>query len=62
VSNEEFLSLVSPHYDAAFVLPEKPDSGQPISTGPYPQSVFPQMMLECCRLERANVMFVRTGV
>lgn len=61
VSNEEFLSLVGPHYDEAFLLPEKPDSGEPISSGPYPKSVFPEMMLECCRREKANVMFLSTG-
>jgi FkbM family methyltransferase len=57
VTNEEFLSLVEPHFDEALVLPEKPRRGQPASRGPYSRSAFPEMMLECCKQGMANVMF-----
>ncbi len=62
VSNQEFLSLVEPHYDEAFILPEKPRAGEPISSGPYPRSAFTEMMDECCRRGMTNVMFMNTGV
>jgi FkbM family methyltransferase len=57
VTNEEFLSLLEPHFDEALVLPEKPRRGQPASRGPYSKSAFPEMMLECCKQGMANVMF-----
>lgn len=57
VSNEEFLSLVAPFFDEAIILPEKPRRGEPVSTPPYPRSAFSEMMIECCRRRRANVMF-----
>lgn len=59
VSNEEFLSLVGPHFDEAFVLAEKPRHGEPIHRGPYTKSAFPQMMLDCCKRRICNVMFLR---
>lgn len=62
VSNEEFLSLVEPHYDEAFILPEKPGPGEPISCGPYPRSAFAEMMVECCRRGMTNVMFLNSRV
>jgi len=60
VSNEEFLSLVGTQFDEAFLLPEKPRSGEAVSSGPYPKSAFPEMMLECCRQGMSNVMFLRS--
>jgi FkbM family methyltransferase len=59
VSNDEFLALVAPFYDEAVILPEKPSWGEPVSSAPYPRSAFPKMMLDCCRLRMANVMFWR---
>lgn len=62
VSNDEFLSLVAPYYNEAVILPEKPGWGQPFSSAPYPKSAFPQMMLDCCKLRMANVLFWRERV
>jgi FkbM family methyltransferase len=59
VSNDDFLSLVAPFYNEAVILPEKPGWGEPVSSAPYPRSAFPKMMLDCCRLRMANVMFWR---
>jgi len=57
VSNEEFLSLVSPFFDEAVILTEKPREGERFSSTPYPKSMFQEMMLECCRRRMTNVMF-----
>ncbi len=59
VSNDEFLSLVTPFFDEAFILPEKPRRGESVSSPPYLKSAFPQMMLDCCRRGMANVMFLK---
>jgi len=59
VSNEEFLSLAGAEFDEAFLLPEKPRKGEPVSSGPYPKSAFPEMMVECCRRGMSNVMFLK---
>jgi FkbM family methyltransferase len=59
VSNDEFLSLVAPFFDEAFILTEKPRRGERISSAAYPKTAFPEMMLECCRRGMANVMFLK---
>jgi FkbM family methyltransferase len=60
VSNEEFLSLVGTQFDEAFLLPEKPRVGEAVSSGPYPKSAFPEMMLKCCKQGMSNVMFLKS--
>jgi FkbM family methyltransferase len=59
VSNEEFLSFIGPYFDEAFILAEKPRSGEAASSGPYPKPAFPEMMFECCTRGMANVMFLK---
>ncbi len=62
VSNDEFLALVAPFFDQAVILPEKPRKGEPASSAPYPSSAFSEMMIECCKRRRANVMFWKSQV
>ena len=57
VSNDEFLSLVAPYYDEAFILKEKPRRGERVSSAPYLKAAFSEMMSECCRRGMTNVMF-----
>jgi FkbM family methyltransferase len=59
VSNDEFLAIVTPFFEEAIILPEKPRKGEPIASPPYMKSEFPEMMLECCRRGTANVMFLK---
>src|SRR5690242_5480688 len=61
VSNEEFLALVCPYFDEAFILPEKPRPGEAVSSGPYPKSAFVEMMQQCCKQRMTNVMFLKSG-
>ena len=62
INNEEFLSLAGLYFDEAFILAEKPRSGEAFSSGPYPKSAFSEMMLECSRRGMANVMFLKKVV
>jgi FkbM family methyltransferase len=57
VSDEDFLSRVAPFFDEAVILTEKPRGKVPVSSAPYPRSAFREMMQECSRLRKTNVMF-----
>jgi FkbM family methyltransferase len=61
VSNEQFLSLITPHFDEAVILPEGTRQKQLTSPGSYSKPAFGQLMAECCNRDIvANVLFRRT--
>jgi FkbM family methyltransferase len=62
ISNDEFLSFVSPFYDEAQILPEKPRKDNSLSTVRYTKSAFPDMMADCCRQRMANVLFSKVSM
>jgi FkbM family methyltransferase len=62
VSNEQFLSLITPHFDEAIILPEGARQKRLISPGSYPKRAFGELMAACCNRDVvANVLFRRTS-
>lgn len=59
VSNTEFLSLLSPHFDEAVVLGDASQAGDLSALRRWPKSAFDEMMLECCKRGSANVLFTK---
>jgi len=64
VSNEQFLSLISPHFDEAVILPEGKNKQRiDYLPNPYPKSAFSELMNACCNQDVvANVLFRRSSV
>jgi FkbM family methyltransferase len=62
VSNEQFLSLVTPHFDEAIILPEGAHQQRRISPDSYPKRAFGDLMSACCNRDVvANVLFRRAS-
>jgi FkbM family methyltransferase len=62
VSNEQFLSLITPHFDEAIILPEGARQNRLISPSSYPKCAFGELMTACCNRDVvANVLFRRTS-
>jgi FkbM family methyltransferase len=60
VSNEQFLALLTPHFDEAVILPEGARKQPRISSKPYPKRAFGEVMAACCNRDVvANVLFRR---
>jgi len=59
VTNEEFLSLITPHFDEAVILPESARNEEQILKV-YNNSAFGELMESCCNGDLvANIMFRR---
>lgn len=61
VSNDEFLSLLAPHFDEAVVLPGNSRNLSLASPRQYREEGFADMMSECCRRGSANVLFRKSS-
>jgi FkbM family methyltransferase len=57
VTNEEFLSLLSPHFDEADLLPSDSKEVGNATRKRFSKADFVEMMSECCRWGSANVLF-----
>lgn len=57
VSNDEFLSLLAPHFDEVVVLPGASGNAELACLKKYQEAGFQEMMSECCRRGSANVLF-----
>jgi FkbM family methyltransferase len=63
VSNEQFLSLLAPHFDEAIILPEGSRIQKLSKPSPYPRRAFSELMAACCNRDVvANVLFRRTSI
>jgi FkbM family methyltransferase len=63
VSNEQFLSLITPHFDEAIILPEGSRKEQRISARSYSKRAFGELMVACSNRDVvANVLFRRASV
>jgi hypothetical protein len=60
VSNEQFLELITPHFDEAVILPEGARKQLLIGPSSYPKCAFGELMAACCNRDVvANVLFRR---
>lgn len=57
VSNEEFLSLLTPNFDKAEVLPNESQDSTHAFRSQSSREGFGEMMVNCCRSGSANVLF-----
>jgi FkbM family methyltransferase len=62
VSNEQFLSLITPHFDEGIILPEGARKQRLTAPNSYPKSAFGELMAACCNRDVvANVLFRRVS-
>lgn len=55
VTDEEFVSLLAPHFDEGMILQNDSKAAR-CSGRPYPRAGFGDMISECCRIGGANVL------
>lgn len=61
VTNDEFLTLLAPHFDEAEVLPGGPQEAGGNPRRRYSRVDFGEMMSECCRRGSANALFRKSS-
>lgn len=61
VTNEQFLSLVTPYFDEAIILPDGHRKLGAVSSAPYSKCAFGELMSVCREHDVANVLFRRTS-
>ena len=61
VTNEQFLSLITPYFDEAIILPDGHRKLGAVGSAPYSKCAFGELMSVCRAHDVANVLFRRTS-